>query len=123
MEKLTKQEEEVMVHIWNLKECSVRDILNLMPHPKPPYTTLASVVKNLERKEYVKPQQKGNTYLYSPIVSESEYKRTFMSGFVRTYFENSYKEMVTFFARDKKLSAKDLKDIIDLIENGEQQQI
>ena len=120
MEKLTMQEEEVMLRIWGLKECFVRDILALMPDPKPPYTTVASIVKNLERKHYVKPSRAGNTYRYTPLIRESEYKRTFMSGFVRNYFANSYKEMVSFFAKEQKISANDLKDIIDMIEKGKE---
>ena len=51
-------------------------------------------------------------------IKQSEYKRTFMGGVVRNYFANSYKEMVSFFAKEQKLSAEDLKDIIDLIEKG-----
>ena len=98
MEKLTRQEEEVMLHIWALKECFIKDILARYDEPKPPYTTLASIVSNLKRKEYVKLTRVGNTYLYTPLISEQEYKRTFMSGFVRNYFENSYKEMVSINA-------------------------
>jgi BlaI family penicillinase repressor len=49
-------------------------------------------------------------------MDESEYKTKFMSGVVRNYFENSYKEMVTFFAKEQKISAKDLEEIIKLIE-------
>ena len=45
---------------------------------------------------------------------------SFLSGFVRNYFENSYKEMVSFFAKDQKISANDLKDIIDMIEKGKE---
>jgi len=84
--------------------------------PAPPYTTVASIIKNLERKQYVTAVRVGNTYQYTPAIRESEYKRTFMSGFVRNYFENSYKEMVSFFAKEQKISTKDLKDIIDMIE-------
>ena len=39
MEKLTKQEEEVMKRIWKLKSCYVKDIIKQLPEPKPPYTT------------------------------------------------------------------------------------
>lgn len=120
MEKLTKQEEEVMLHIWKLEACFVKDILAQFPEPKPPYTTVASIVKNLERKQYVKPYRVGNTYRYTPLIRESEYKGTFMSGFVRNYFANSYKEMVSFFAKEQKISANDLKDIIDMIEKGKE---
>ena len=99
MEKLTIQEEEAMLYIWELGSCFVKDIVAKYPKPAPPYTTVASI---------------------TPLIRESEYKRTFMSGFVRNYFENSYKEMVSFFAKDQKISANDLKDIIDMIEKGKE---
>ena len=83
MEKLTMQEEEVMIYIWELESCYVKDIVAKFEQPTPPYTTVASIVKNLERKKYVKAQRVGNTYLYTPAIKESEYKRSFMSGVVR----------------------------------------
>ena len=121
MNKLTQQEEEVMLYIWSLKECFVKDIVAKFPEPRPPYTTVASIVTNLKRKGYVKAKRMGNTYLYTPSIRQSEYKRTFMSGFVHNYFANSYKEMVSFFAKEQKLTADDLKDIIDLIEKGKEE--
>ena len=82
--------------------------------------TTLMVERMLERKGYVTPKRVGNTYQYTPAIRENEYKRHFMSGVVRNYFENSYKEMVSFFAKDRKISADDLKDIIDLIEKGKE---
>lgn len=108
------------LYIWELGSCFVKDIVAKYPKPAPPYTTVASIVKNLERKQYIRAARVGNTYQYTPLIRESEYKRTFMSGFVRNYFENSYKEMVSFFAKDQKISANDLKDIIDMIEKGKE---
>ena len=121
MDKLTQQEEEVMLYIRSLKECFVKDIVAKFPEPQPPYTTVASIVTNLKRKGYVKAKRMGNTYLYTPSIRQSEYKRTFMGGFVHNYFANSYKEMVSFFAKEQKLTADDLKDIIDLIEKGKEE--
>lgn len=121
MEKLTVQEEEVMIYIWELDSCYIKDIVTKFPEPAPPYTTIASIVKNLERKAYVKAQRVGNTYKYFPSIKESDYKRMFMSGVVRNYFENSYKELVSFFAKDRKISADELKEIIDMIETGKEE--
>ncbi|MEG1564391.1 MAG: BlaI/MecI/CopY family transcriptional regulator [Bacteroides sp.] len=120
MEKLTIQEEEAMIYIWELESCFVKDIVAKYTPPVPPYTTVASIVKNLERKKYVATKHVGNTYQYSPLILESEYKRTFMSGVVRNYFADSYKEMVSFFARDQKISATELKEIIEMIEKGKE---
>ena len=121
MDKITQQEEEVMLYIWSLEECFVKDIVAKFPEPQPPYTTVASIVNNLKRKGYVEAKRYGNTYMYTPIIKQSEYKRTFLGGVVRNYFANSYKEMVSFFAKEQKLSADDLKDIINLIEKGKEE--
>ena len=116
MEKLTYQEESVMLNIWQLQECVVKDIVNRMDDPKPPYTTVASIVRNLEQKGYLSARKYGNVYVYSPKIDEDEYMKVFMSGVVKSYFENSYKELVSFFVKEEKLSSKDLEEIIGLIE-------
>ncbi|RFZ90856.1 BlaI/MecI/CopY family transcriptional regulator [Mucilaginibacter conchicola] len=116
MEKLSPQEEEAMQAIWQTGKAFIKDILEQMADPRPPYTTLASTVKNLERKGFVNAEKMGNSYRYSPAIAEEEYKARFMNGFVSDYFKNSYKDLVTFFAKDKKISASDLQEIINLIE-------
>jgi len=116
MEKLTIQEEEAMLAVWKTGEANVKSFLKQMDAPKPPYTTLASTIKNLEKKGYLESRQVGNMFLYKPLVKESDYKKRFMNHVVKDYFENSYKELVTFFAKEKKISADELKEIINLIE-------
>ena len=120
MEKLTPQEEELMLIFWQENGGFLSDLIPNMANPKTPYTTVASIAKNLQRKGYVSSQMFGNTYRYTPQISENEYKATFMSGIVNNYFENSYKEMVSFFAKKQKISAKELQEIINLIEQNDE---
>lgn len=116
MEKLTAQEEEAMLGAWKIGEGSVKSIMAAMSPPIPPYTTVASTVKNLEKKGYLESRLIGNAYLYAPAVTEETYKQKFMGNVVRDYFENSYKELVSFFVEKNKISADELKEIIGLIE-------
>lgn len=118
MEKLTHQEETIMLYIWQLKECVVKDIVNEMNDPKPPYTTVASVVRNLEQKGYLNSKKYGNVWVYSPKINEDDYKKAFMSSVVKSYFENSYKELVSFFIKEEKISPEELKEIMQMIEKG-----
>jgi predicted transcriptional regulator len=118
MEKLSQQEEEAMQAVWQCESGFIKDFLDQMEEPKPPYTTLASTIKNLERKGFLKGDKIGNSYCYKPLIKEEEYKKRFMNGFVSDYFENSYKDLVTFFAKEKKISASELKEIIKLIEKS-----
>ena len=116
MEKLTQQEEEAMQAIWKTGEGNIKSFFANLGEPLPPYTTLASTVKNLEKKGYLQSRLIGNTNIYSPAITEEAYKQKFMGNVVKDYFENSYKELVNFFVQKNKISAEELKEIIGLIE-------
>ncbi|GAA0540982.1 BlaI/MecI/CopY family transcriptional regulator [Chitinophaga japonensis] len=120
MEKLTQPEEAAMQAVWQTGKGIVKDFLEAHATPAPPYTTLASTIKNLEKKGYLQSRKTGNVYEYTPLIGEEEYKKKFMNGFVQSYFANSYKDLVTFFAREKQISPEELKEIISLIENNKQ---
>ena len=117
MEKLTHTEEETMQAVWRTGEGNVKAFMEHLDESLP-YTTVASTIKNLEKKGYLVSRLVGNAYLYKPAISEEDYKKRFMGNVVKEYFDNSYKELVNFFVEQKKLSAKELKEIINMIENG-----
>lgn len=117
LEKLTRQEEQAMRAIWKAGEGSVKTFLDHIESPQPPYTTLASTVKNLLRKGYLQSRQVGNTYLYKPAIGEDEFTATSLTSLVKNHFANSYKDLVAFFASEQKISPAELKEIIDMIEN------
>lgn len=119
MKKLTIQEEEAMQLIWRRNGGFIKELLDSMPGEKVPYTTLASTIRKLELKGYVKGVKYANAYRYEPIVAEEDYKKAFMNGFVSDYFKNSYKELVSFFAKEEKISAEELDEIIRMIKEGE----
>ncbi|WP_045688227.1 BlaI/MecI/CopY family transcriptional regulator [Hymenobacter sp. AT01-02] len=121
MERLTQPEEEAMRAFWQLKGGFIKEVLELLPEPRPPYTTLASTVRNLERKGYLQGEKLGNTFRFTPLIAAEEYRKRFMSTFVGDYFRNSYKELVSFFAKDQKISAEELKEIVRMIEKGQEE--
>lgn len=117
LEKLSSQEEQALLAVFTTGEGNVKSFLENLGDAVP-YTTLASTIKNLEKKGYLRSRAVANTYLYKPTISEEEYKKQFMNGVVKNYFDNSYKELVNFFVEQKKLSPKELKEIIEMIEKG-----
>ncbi|NGM72683.1 BlaI/MecI/CopY family transcriptional regulator [Sphingobacterium sp. SGL-16] len=119
LEKLTIQEEEAMLSVWQLKGGFVKEILdNMKPEEQVPYTTLASTIKNLERKGYVKAVKYANAKRYEPTITLEEYRAKFMNSFVGDYFKNSYKEMVSFFIKEEKLSEKELEELMEMIKHN-----
>ena len=118
MEKLTHVEEETMQAVWRTGEGNVKAFMEHLDESLP-YTTVASTIKNLEKKGYLDSRLVANAYLYKPVISEADYKKKFMGAVVKDYFDNSYKELVNFFVEQKKLSAKELKEILTMIEKGD----
>lgn len=118
MEKLTNKEEEIMHILWKLEKAFVKDVLAEIKNDKPHYNTLSTIIRNLEDKGYVSYNAYGKTHQYYPIVSKEIYKKKFMNLAIDHYFNNSYKNMVSFFAKEEKISVEELKEIISLIEKN-----
>lgn len=116
MERLTPQEENIMLHVWQIGDCAIKDVHDRLEEPKMPYTTVASIFNNLENKGYLNKRKFGNVKVFSPKITEASYKRHFLSGVVQSYFDNSYKELVSFFAKEQKITSEELEEIIRLIE-------
>ncbi|MCF1191498.1 BlaI/MecI/CopY family transcriptional regulator [Mangrovimonas sp. AS39] len=117
MQKLTNKEEEIMHILWRLEKAFVKDVLAEIHDDKPHYNTLSTIIRNLEDKGYVTYNAYGKTHQYYPIVSKEDYKKKFMNTAIESFFNNSYKNVVSFFAKEEKISVEELKEIIDLIEN------
>ena len=115
MKKLTRKEEELMKILWKLEKAFVKDIIAEYPDPKPHYNTISSLVRLLQDKGLIGFTAYGNTYQYHPLVSKEDYRGSFMSQVVKDYFDNSYKNAVAFFVKEKGLSPEELEELIELI--------
>lgn len=116
MQKLTNKEEEIMQILWKLKKAFVKEVLAEITEDQPHYNTLSTIIRNLEEKGFVSYNAFGNTHQYYPIVKMEDYRKRFMNTAIDTYFDSSYKNMVSFFAEEQKISAQELREILAIIE-------
>jgi predicted transcriptional regulator len=117
MKDLTKAEEQVMQILWRIKKGFVKDILEEFPNPKPAYNTVSTIVRILEKKEFIGHTAYGKSHQYHPLVSKPAYTKTFLNGFLSNYFSNSYKQLVSFFSKDSNLSIAEMEEIKAMIED------
>lgn len=117
MKELTKAEEQVMQILWKIEKGFVNDILERFPNPKPAYNTVSTIVRILEKKEFVSHKAYGKTHQYFPLVSKKVYTKSFLNGFLSNYFSNSHKQLVSFFSNENNLSVKELEEIKQLMED------
>lgn len=116
MKELTQAEEQIMQVLWDIKKGFVKDVIDRLPKPKPAYNTVSTIIRILEKKEFVGHTAYGKTHEYFPIVEKESYTREFMTGIVKNYFSNSFKQMVSFFANDSKISLKEIEEIKAMME-------
>ncbi len=115
MQELTERELEALEVLWKIKKGFVKDVLEEYPDPKPPYTTISSIIRILESKGYVTHKAYGKTHEYFPVVSRSQYKKSVLKSMVTRFFDGSLDHVVSFMAKENELSEKEVKEISELI--------
>ena len=113
MKELTKAEEQIMQLLWEQEKAFVKDIVEKIPNPKPAYNTVSTIIRILEKKGFVGYTAYGKTHEYFPLVTRKDYTRSFMKNFMRNYFSGSFQEMVSFFAKEDKMSLSDLDELVE----------
>jgi len=102
--------------LWKIEKGFVKDILKHFPEPRPAYNTVSTIIRILQEKGFVSHKAYGRTHEYYPVVSKEDYTKLRMSSLVNDYFSNSFEKMVSFFAQEKRISLKEMEDIIKLME-------
>ena len=119
---LTRAEAEIMKILWQLEKAFIKEILALMPEPKPAYNTVSTFIRILEKKKVIDHITYGNTHQYFPLISEQEYKRHEIQQLMVNYFDNSVENLVSFFVSDNNLKTKDFDEIMKFINDNKSKQ-
>ncbi len=110
---LTKAEEKAMKILWRIKRGLIRDVVNEYDEPKPAYTTVATIFKILEKKGFVGRTAIANTHEYYPLIEKSAYTSDYMKSFVKSYFSNSFKRMVSEFSSNEDFSTEEMEELVE----------
>ncbi len=114
--ELTRGEEEVMQILWSIGSGVVNDIIARMEEPKPKYTTVATFIKILENKGFVRHEAVGKSHRYFPLVSKEDYAGNKMRSMLSNYFDGSLSQMVSFFSQKENISVEEMDEILEIVE-------
>ncbi len=112
MKELTRAEEQLMQILWKLKKGFVKDLIDHIPEPKPAYNTVSTFIRIMEKKGFVGHTAYGKTHEYYPLITKKEYTKLYMKSFIKNYFSNSFQEMVSFFAKEDKMSISEIEKLL-----------
>ena len=112
MKSLTKGEEQVMKVLWKKGDGLLMEIVERMPSPQPHKNTVATILKILVEKGFIKVENVGRIHRYHPAVTMDEYSKVTLSNVAKGYFEGSFSNIVSFLVEKKKLSVGDLEILL-----------
>lgn len=113
MKPLTQSEEEIMQILWHLKKAFVKEIVEEYEDPKPAYNTISTFIRIMEKKGFVGYTAFGKSHQYYPLIDKEDYSKKYLNRFVDKYFSGSYKDLVSFFTKEKEMSVRDLEKLLE----------
>lgn len=117
LKELTRAEDQVMQILWRLEKAFVKDIIEHMPEPKPAYNTVSTIVRILETKGFIDHKAYGKTHEYFPTVSKERYTKFYLNNMIKGYFNGSFQNLVSFFAKEHKMNAADIDKLLRELKN------
>ncbi len=115
-DQLTPKEEELMQFLWEYGPISISKLVELYPEPHPHFNTLSTVVRRLEAKGFVDHNDVGGTFHYFAKVEKDYFRRRSFGNFIKNYFGGSYYGAVSALVEEDKISADELKELLQLVE-------
>jgi predicted transcriptional regulator len=109
--KLSPAEEELMNHLWSLKKAFMKDLLDAYPEPKPASTTLSTLLKRMQDKNYVGFKVFGSSREYYPLESKESYFTKHVNNLIKNFFNNSPAQFASFFTQKSKFTEEELRQI------------
>jgi BlaI family transcriptional regulator, penicillinase repressor len=118
MKTLTRAEEQIMRVLWLLGSGLLMEIVEAMPEPKPHKNTVATILKTMVDKGFVRVETLGRIHRYHPAVTREAYSRETLTSMTKSYFGGSFSNVVSFLVDEKKLSVKELEMLLQQLKKN-----
>lgn len=113
---LSTAEEQLMQFLWTKEKALMKDLIESYPDPKPATTTVATLLKRMQDKQFINYTQKGRSREYFPLVKKTDYFSKHVNGLIKNFFNDSAGQFASFFTRETDLSQKELEDLRQIID-------
>ena len=104
---LGDRELDVMAVLWEIGSGTVGEVRERLDAGLA-YTTVLTILRNLEAKEGVSHEEEGRAHRYFPRVQQKAARRSALSRLMNTLFEGSPEELLAHLVDDRALGADEL---------------
>jgi BlaI family transcriptional regulator, penicillinase repressor len=120
MIRLNDLEEQILDVLWELEAAFPKAIMERLQKPIPPYNTILSAIRKLEKEGHIGFNIYGKSHEYYPILAKEEYCRSLFKKLFHDILDGSKTELLSYFMKEEKINIKELEKIIDKIKNDKQ---
>jgi predicted transcriptional regulator len=110
----TDRELDVMSILWKHGSATVSEVRDELADELA-YTSVLSALQTLEEKGYVRHEPEGRAYRYYPLVAPEEAGGSAISRILDKIFHGSAEMLLAQLVSERKLSARELKRMRDLL--------
>ncbi len=114
--QLTNAEEQLMQILWKQERAFMKDLIDAYEDPKPATTTIATLLKRMQDKNFVDYIQYGRSREYFPMVKKKDYFSKHVNGLIKNFFNDSPSQFASFFTEETNLSKKELQELKSIID-------
>lgn len=112
MIRLNDKEEEIMNIFWKLKKAFPKEVIELLKPPVPPYNTVLSMIRKLEKNGFVDHDKIGKSHRYFPKISKRAYQKSIFGHLLGNYFGGSPEKLLSFFIKEEKMTDEEVREIL-----------
>ena len=119
---LTAQELEIMKVIWPREQATVREVYDALRERRSiAYTSVQTMMNVLESKGHLARHAAERAHVYTPVRPQQTVVRSMVREFVDRVFDGSARPLLVHLLKDKRLSARDRRDVQQLIDRLEKE--
>ena len=113
----TEVELEIMNAIWNIGDCTVKDVQTaLQSNRELAYTSVATMMKILEQKGALKSQKDDRVHIYHSLISRQDYELGSLRHLADNVFQGDPSAMVMRLIGESKISKEELQNIRKILD-------
>lgn len=116
MKPLNRSELEIMKHLWKLEQGFMKDIVDEFAEPRPAYTTIATLVGRMVKKEYIGFEKFGRDKRYFPLLKKNAYFKSQLKEMIGNFFNDSPSQFASFFSKNADFTMEELEKLQSMVQ-------
>ena len=121
MIRLSKLEEDILDTLWMLEKAFPKVLISHLKKPVPPYNTVLSAIRKLEKLGYVGYKKYGKSHEYYPILKKEDYSKSLFNKLFYDLMGGSYETMLSYFMKEEKIDFEELERLVEKMKSNKRE--